>query len=167
MLLVMITTIFVWEWSKRAAGGVKKAVRMRMFAPSARLGLSKGEGKELLALLSVEDRSVEQEARLSALIGKFQAHEKGALRDSGAAAASGSGSGSRGRTTATSPTTRPGVPSRERFQHGAEEFRLILRSRRMCRQGRYTCLRLMPGSGILCSRGKGTCTSVPTVTEFT
>ena len=70
MLLVMLTTILLWEWSKRAAGGVKKAVKMKMFKVPPKTGLTKGEGKELLALLGIDERSVEQEARLTALIAK-------------------------------------------------------------------------------------------------
>ena len=76
----MITTSFVWEWSKRAAGGVKRAVKMKMFKLSSRSGLSKGEGKELLTLLGIDERSVEQEARLTALIAKYQDNDKGAAR---------------------------------------------------------------------------------------
>ena len=70
VLLVMITTILLWEWRKRAAGGVKKAVKMKMFKVPPKTGLTKGEGKELLALLGIDERSVEQEARLTALIAK-------------------------------------------------------------------------------------------------
>ena len=70
VLLVMLTTILLWEWSKRAAGGVKKAVKMKMFKVPPKTGLTKGEGKELLALLGIDERSVEQEARLTALIAK-------------------------------------------------------------------------------------------------
>eukprot|EP00439_Symbiodinium_sp_Y106_P062398 s200_g9.t1 len=43
-------------------------------------GLSKGEGKELLTLLGIDERSVEQEARLTALIAKYQDNDKGAAR---------------------------------------------------------------------------------------
>eukprot|EP00439_Symbiodinium_sp_Y106_P055231 s5143_g7.t1 len=81
-LLVMLTTILLWEWSKRAAGGVKKAVKMKMFKVPPKTGLAKGEGKELLALVGIDERSVEQEARLTALIAKYQDNDKGTLRES-------------------------------------------------------------------------------------
>ncbi|CAE7586277.1 GIP, partial [Symbiodinium sp. CCMP2456] len=68
VLLVMVTTIFFWEWSKRAAGGVKKAVKLKMFSSTSTPRLSKAEGKELLMLLGLDERSIEQEARLNALI---------------------------------------------------------------------------------------------------
>ena len=117
VLLVMITTIFVWEWSKRAAGSVKKTVKMKMFKRSPMSGLSKGEGKELLALLGIDDRSIEQEARLTALIAKFQDSDKRTLRDGEASGASTSRGDSRGRTpTTSSSSSRPTVQSRERFQ---------------------------------------------------
>ena len=54
---------------------------MKMFKQSSMSGLSKGEGKELLALLGIDDRSIEQEARLTALIAKFQDSDKRAPRD--------------------------------------------------------------------------------------
>ena len=117
VLLVMITTIFVWEWSKRAAGSVKKTVKMKMFKRSPMSGLSKGEGKELLALLRIDDRSIEQEARLTFLIAKFQDSDMRTLRDGEASGASMSRGGSRGRTpTTSSSSSRPTVQSRERFQ---------------------------------------------------
>ena len=80
-------------------------------------GLSKGEGKELLALLGIDDRSIEQEARLTALIAKFQDSDKRTLRDGEASGASTSRGDSRGRTpTTSSSSSRPTVQSRERFQ---------------------------------------------------
>ena len=113
VLVVMVTTILVWEWSKKAAGGVKRAVKMKMMKPAARQGLSKPEGKELLGLLGLETRSVEQEARLAVLINKFQLQNSGGLGAlHGEAEAS---SDSRGRRDSTS-TSRSSVPSAERVQ---------------------------------------------------
>ena len=112
VLLVMLTTILLWEWSKRAAGGVKKAVKMKMFKVPPKTGLTKGEGKELLALLGIDERSVEQEARLTALIAKYQDNDKGTLREGDVPQVL-----DRGRSLASSSTSsRSAVQSRERFQ---------------------------------------------------
>ena len=114
VLIVMITTILVWEWSKKAAGGVKRAVKKKMLKPAAKHGLSKPEGKELLGLLGLETRSVEQEARLAVLINKFQLQNSGGLgAPDGEAEVS---SDSRGRRDSTTSTSRSSVPSAERVQ---------------------------------------------------
>ncbi|OLP91209.1 hypothetical protein AK812_SmicGene27129 [Symbiodinium microadriaticum] len=60
----MITTVLCWEWSKKTAGGVKKAIKLKMLSSSTgKQKLSKSEGKELLSLLNKGDRSAEQDAR--------------------------------------------------------------------------------------------------------
>ncbi|OLP97708.1 hypothetical protein AK812_SmicGene19928 [Symbiodinium microadriaticum] len=66
----MITTVLCWEWSKKTAGGVKKAIKLKMLSSSTgKQKRSKSEGKELLSLLNKGDRSAEQDARLATLIG--------------------------------------------------------------------------------------------------
>ena len=73
VILVMITTVLCWEWSKKTAGGVKRAIKLKMLSSSTgKQKLSKSEGKELLSLLNKGDRSAEQDARLATLIGIFQ-----------------------------------------------------------------------------------------------
>ena len=73
VILVMITTVLCWEWSKKTVGGVGKAIKLKMLSSSTgKQKLSKSEGKELLSLLNKGDRSAEQDARLATLIGIFQ-----------------------------------------------------------------------------------------------
>ena len=82
VILVMITTVLCCEWSKKTAGGVKKAIKLKMLSSSTgKQKLSKSEGKELLSLLNKGDRSAEQDARLATLVGIFQA--QGALHSDG------------------------------------------------------------------------------------
>ena len=88
VILVMITTVLCWEWSKKTAGGVKRAIKLKMLSSSTgKQKLSKSEGKELLSLLNKDDRSAEQDARLATLIGIFQA--QGTLPSDGDSASAG------------------------------------------------------------------------------
>ncbi|OLP74885.1 Retrovirus-related Pol polyprotein from transposon TNT 1-94 [Symbiodinium microadriaticum] len=62
VILVMITTVLCWEWSKKTAGGVKRAIKLKMLSSSTgKQKLSKSEGKELLSLLNKDERSAEQD----------------------------------------------------------------------------------------------------------
>ncbi|CAE7868001.1 GIP, partial [Symbiodinium sp. KB8] len=46
VILVMITTVLCWEWSKKTAGGVKRAIKLKMISSSTgKQKLSKLEGK--------------------------------------------------------------------------------------------------------------------------
>ena len=108
VILVMITTVLCWEWSKKTAGGVKKTVKLKMLSSSTgKQKLSKAEGKELLSLLNKEDRSAEQDARLATLIGIFQA--QGGLHPDG-------DSTSVGREGSSSKPTSTTLSTKERFQ---------------------------------------------------
>ena len=108
VILVMITTVLCWEWSKKTAGGVKKAIKLNMLSSSTeKQKLSKSEGKELLSLLNKGDRSAEQDARLATLIGIFQA--QGVLHSDG-------DSTSVGREGSSSKPTSTTSSAKERFQ---------------------------------------------------
>ncbi|CAE7315270.1 GIP, partial [Symbiodinium microadriaticum] len=46
VILVMITTVLCWEWSKKTAGGVKSAIKLKMlFSSTGKQKLTKSEGK--------------------------------------------------------------------------------------------------------------------------
>ena len=108
VILVMITTVLCWEWSKKTAGGVKRAIKLKMISSSTgKQKLSKLEGKELLSLLNKDDRSAEQDARLATLIGIFQA--QGTLPSDESSASAGRES-SRSKPTSTTSSVK------ERFQ---------------------------------------------------
>ena len=108
VILVMITTVLCWEWSKKTAGGVKKAIKLKMLSSSTgKQKRSKSEGKELLSLLNKGDRSAEQDARLATLIGIFQA--QGALHSDG-------DSTSVGKEGSSSKPTSTTLSTKERFQ---------------------------------------------------
>ena len=108
VILVMITTVLCWEWSKKTAGGVKKAIKLKMLSSSTgKQKLSKSEGKELLSLLNKGDRSAEQDARLATLIGIFQT--QGVLHSDG-------DSTSVGREGSSSKPTSTTSSAKERFQ---------------------------------------------------
>ena len=108
VILVMITTVLCWEWSKKTAGGVKRAIKLKMLSSSTgKQKLSKSEGKELLSLLNKGDRSAEQDARLATLIGIFQA--QGGLHSDG-------DSTSVGREGSSSKPTSTTLSTKERFQ---------------------------------------------------
>lgn len=116
VMLIAVTTVVVWEWSKKTAGGVKKAVKMKMFKPADRRGLSKSEGKELLELLSCDDRSREQEARLMVLVGKFKAHDQDVLPSTTTSQSSTSGPVNRGRDAISAGDAGLRGLSNEKFQ---------------------------------------------------
>ncbi|CAE7878837.1 RE1, partial [Symbiodinium necroappetens] len=116
VMLIAVTTVVVWEWSKKTAGGVKKVVKMKMFKPADRRGLSKSEGKELLELLSCDDRSREQEARLMVLVGKFKAHDQDALPSTTTSQSSASGPVNRGRDAISAGDAGLRGLSNEKFQ---------------------------------------------------
>ena len=64
VILVMITTVLCWEWSKKTVGGVGKAIKLKMLSSSTgKQKLSKSEGKELLSLLNKGDRWAESRTR--------------------------------------------------------------------------------------------------------
>ena len=108
VILVMITTVLCWEWSKKTAGGVKRTIKLKMLSSSTgKQKLSKLEGKELLCLLNKDDRSAEQDARLATLIGIFQA--QGTLPSDGDSA-------SAGRESSKSKPTSTTSSVKERFQ---------------------------------------------------
>ena len=108
VILVMITTVLCWEWSKKTAGGVKSAIKLKMlFSSTGKQKLTKSEGKELLSLLNKGDRSVEQDARLATLIGIFQV--QGTLPSDG-------DSTSAGRENSSIKPTSTTSSAKERFQ---------------------------------------------------
>ena len=108
VILVMITTVLCWEWSKKTAGVVKKAIKLKMLSSSTgNQKLSKSEGKELLSLLNKGDRSAEQDARLATLIGIFQ--KQGALLPDGDSTLV-------GREGSSSKPTSTTSSAKERFQ---------------------------------------------------
>ena len=108
VILVMITTVLCWEWSKKTAGGVKRAIKLKMLSSSTgKQKLSKSEGKELLSLLNKDERSAEQDARLATLIGIFQA--QGIFPSDGDLA-------SAGRKSSISKPTSTTSSAKERFQ---------------------------------------------------
>ena len=108
VILVMITTVLCWEWSKKTAGGVRKAIKLKVLSSSTgKQKLSKSEGKELLSLLNKGDKSAEQDARLATLIGIFQT--QGVLHSDG-------DSTSVGREGSSSKPTSTTSSAKERFQ---------------------------------------------------
>ncbi|CAE7484270.1 GIP [Symbiodinium sp. CCMP2456] len=61
------------EWESAAASAAAQAtIPCTTAISNQHEGLSKAEGKELLMFLGLEERSIEQEARLNALIGRYQ-----------------------------------------------------------------------------------------------
>ena len=113
VILVMITTVLCWEWSKQTVGGVGKAIKLKMLSSSTgKQKLSKSEGKELLSLLNKGDRSAEQDARLATLIGIFQ--EQGVPHSDGDSSLS--ESQKRPQVILSSKTTSTTSSTKEKFQ---------------------------------------------------